>query len=489
MKTYLKEIRLNYNRLFINVNHFTEISNLNFDDASTITTTDIYNAKLSSFDKARTIYEIKAVATEPYFTVRQKNYLSIVHLSSDSLKLRKIHSDIPLVTSAVDHQSMKLILVDAKQHLQLFSLTNEQPLSNSKIFENEMTIDNWSSVRFIDQNQFVCANRKYISVYDVRERIDKPIICHNFTSSMDYCEDLTCMEQSNDSYNTFIATTHKLLAVDLRNYKDDKMPTFTWIHQLRTSPIAIDICKKDDVGGELIAIAGNKSGDIKICDTTTIGNTTISTHLPYTPLNNHDSYRYAKCRGNFLSPNSLLHQQIKQSNAGIKLKQFNSQTFSLLTQNIRGDLFVQQILHKEDNGSNDIPPPDIGKLISWDDNLRRKGEKEKKLGFEATDITNFATFSEFLTSNVNGNLERRSSEPEPVAENQKWQMSVEELSTYQDVLANSLLDKWVIAADDVEMDVKYTDDRMNDWVDSTVQQYHIFEEDICVKSEPEMQEY
>lgn len=470
---------------------FTEISKLDFDDDTThISTTDVYNDKLSSLHQEKTIFEIKSIVDEPYFTVRQKHYLSIMHLGSKILKLRKIHSEIPLVSSALDHQSMKLILVDAKQHLQLFSLINEKPLSKVNIFENETKIDNWSSVRFVDQNQFVCVNRKYICGYDVRQPIGKPLFCHDFTSAMGYCEDITCMEQSNDSYNTFIATSHKLHAMDLRNYKDGKIPTFTWTHQLKTAPIMINISKKDD-NGELIAIGGVKSSDIKICDTTTIMNNTknitISTHLPYAPLSNLDSFKYAKYRGNFLSPNCLLKQQIRQSNAGIKIKQFNSKKFALLTQNTCGDVFVQQILHKEDT-RNEIPPPNISKLTTWDDNLRQKGEKENKLGFEVTDITNFGSLAKVLSSKSHENLEKHNSAP-PVAQKQKWEMSVEELSSYQDVLASSLLDKWVITEDDVEMDVKYTDDRMNDWVDSTVQQYQIFEEDICVKSEPEMQEY
>lgn len=440
---------------------------------------------MRSFDKAKTIYEIKSVVNEPYFTVRQKHTLSIINLNLDNLKVRKIRSDIPLVSSDVD-PSMNLILVDAKQNLQLYSLIDEKPLSKVKIFENEMTIDNWTSVRFIEQNRFICANRHNVSVYDVRQPIGKPVICHNFISTMGVCEDITCMGQSRNSYNTFIATTHKLLALDTRNYKDGQMPTFTWTHQLKTAPIFMDI-KKIDNTRELVAIAGMKCGDIRICDTEMIENATISKHLPYSPFTFHEAFKYAKNGGNFLDPSSLILHQIRQSNTGIHLKQINSNKFSLLTKNLCGDIFAQDILHKQEYACYDIPEPNISRLTIWDDDLRKNRNREKKPCMEISAVTNFETFASFLSSNMHKKVEE-SVIASAENQSQPWQKSIEELSTYQDVLANSLLDKWVIADDD-EMDVKYTDDRMNDWVEATVEQYHVFQEDICVKSEEEIQEY
>lgn len=356
-----------------------------------------------------------------------------------------------------------------------------KPISETTVFTNQMTIDNWTSVRFIDSNQFICASRKIISVFDIRQSIE-PVIHRDMTSLMGPCEDFTCLEQSSNLYNSFITTTHKLQTLDIRNAM---MPTLTWVHQLKTAPVMMDINKKDDAG-ELIVIAGIKSGDVKVFDTTTTEDTAISTHLPYTPLSVHDAYKYAKSVGKFLDPKSLVQHQLRQSNTGIKLKQINSNQFSLLIKNTCGDIFQQDIKRKEENVSYDNLEPRIRKLVDWDQELRRRGERENKLDFRVTDITNFQSMVAYLRSNMHKKINKVNVQPN--TQKQVWQMSIEELSSYQDVLANSLLDKWVIP-NDVEMDEKYTDDRMNDWVDSTVEQYHIFEEDICVKGEPEIQEF
>lgn len=438
--------------------------------------------------KGNTIYEIKSIVNEPYFTVRQKHQLTVINIRADTLKSLKIHSDIPLVTSAVD-ASMQLILIDAKQHLQLFSLIDMKPISEAKVFTNQLTIDNWTAVRFVDSNQFVCASRKRISVFDARQSIGMPVLQHDMASSMGPCEDLTCMEQSNNSNYTYITTTHKLHAVDIRNSKNEIAPALTWLHQLKTSPVTMDISRKDDAG-ELIVIAGIKSADVKIFDTTTTDNVTISTHLPYAPLSVHEAFKYAKSMGKFLDPRSLVQHQLRQSNTGIKLQPISSNKFSLLIQNTCGDIFQQDIKRKDDNVSYENLEPRISKLVDWDDELRRRGEREKKLDLYVNDITNFRSMCAYLHSNMHKKVDKVKVQPN--TPKQEWQMSVEELGSYKDVLANSLLDRWVIADDVVEMDEKYTDDRMNDWVESTAEeyeQYHIFEEDICVKDEPEIQEY
>lgn len=464
----------------------TEITEMSTDGS--ITATSIYDAKTRSMHKGSTIYEIKSVADEAFFTVRQKHQMTVINLRFDTLKLLKIHSEIPLVTSAVD-SSMKLILVDVKQHLQLFNLIDVKPISRTEIFSNRMTIDNWSSVRFIDSNRFICASRKIVSIYDIRQSIE-PVMLHDLTGLMGPCEDLTCMEHSANSQYTFVATTHKLHALDMRNVKKDIVPSLTWIHQMKTAPIFMDICRKDSAG-ELIAIAGIKSGDVRLFDTAMSNNELKSTHLSYTPVSVHDAFKFAQSVGRFLDPNSLVQRQLRQSNSGIKLKSINSEKFSLLTKNNCGDIFQQNIERKDGNVcSGDDQYERLDKLIDWDKQLRHRVEKENKLGARVTDITNFQSMVSYLRSNMHKEIDRTKTmsniEPQP------WEMSIEELASYQDVLANSLLDKWIIAQD-VEMedvDVKYTDDRMSNWVDSTVdQQYQIFEEDICVKDEPEIREY
>lgn len=450
-----------------------------------INTTDIYDTMLRSFNKYKSIYEIKSVVNKPFFTVRQKHNFSVIQFNSNTMKLRNIYSNIPLVTGTMD-SSTKLILIDAQQHLQLFDLIIKKPLMEGKIFDNELTIDNWISVRFIEPNKFICASRRIVAIYDERQPITKPISSTTF--AMGPCDDISCMEQSNSSHNTFFATTHKLLALDMRNYKDGDVP-LTWFHRLKTSPLTMDISKIDDTS-EMIAIGGVKSGDVKICDTKTIQNATISTHLPYTPLSVHDFFKYTKSKGKFLNPNSLIEHQLRQSITGIKLRKINSNKFSLLTKNSCGDVFAQEILCNEINDAMEVPESFITKMDIWDEELRINGERENKLNFQATDITNFAALAAFLGSNINKKLEKNQSEPPPDTPKPEWQMSLEELSSYKDILANSLLDKWVIADNVVEPDVNYTDDRMNNWVDSTVEQYkyEIFSEDICVKSEEEMQE-
>lgn len=463
---------------------FTEISKLKSE--CEIIPTNIYDTKIHSLHKAKTIYEIKSVVEEPYFTVRQKHQLTVINLRADTLKLLKIHSDIPLVSSAVD-SSMKLLLINAKQQLQVFSLVDAKPICEAKLFTNEMSIDNWTSVRFIDPNRFVCVSRKVIAAYDVRQPIE-PVICHDLTSTMGLCEDLTCLEQSINSYNTFITTTHKLKAFDMRNINDEITPTLTWVHQLKTAPVMMDISKKDEKGGELIAIAGIKSGDVKVFDTTMCGeNAAISTHLPYTPVSVHDSFKYARNVGKFLDPNSLVQLQLRQSNTGLKWKRINSSKFYLLTKNTCGDVFQQEICERKEENFNHEPI--IDKLVDWDNELRRRGERENKLGINVTDMTNFQSMNAYLRSHMHKTIDKTKAPSN--SRKQDWEMSIEELASYQDVLANSLLDKWVVPdiAEDIEMDEKYTDDRMNNWVESTVEQFHIFEEDICVKGEPEIQEY
>lgn len=449
--------------------------------------TTTYDKNIRSLHKGNMIYEIKSVNNEPYFTVRQKHQLSVVNLRSDTLKLLKIRSEIPLVSSSVD-STMKLILVDAKQHLQLFNLADGKPISKTEIFTNRMTIDNWSSVRFIDPNQFICTSRKVVALYDIRESL-VPVIHHDLTSFLGYCEDLTCMEMSSNGYDSFITTTHKLHAFDIRFLKDDHQPKLTWVHQLKTSPIFMDVSRIENVG-EVIAIAGIKSGDVRLFDTTTVSDGgTISTHLPYTPISVHDAYGYARSIGKFLDPNSLVQYQLRQSNTAIKLKPIESNKFSLLTKNTSGDIFQQDIDHISGGISAENQEPRISKMVNWDNELRSRCKSENRLGIAVTNITNFQAMASYLRTNVN-NGDVGNSKVESAAPKQDWEMSIEELASYQDVLASSLLEKWVIAQD-VEMDVvEYADDdRMSSWVDSTVEQYHIFQEDICVKAEPEIQEY
>ncbi|XP_037025066.1 uncharacterized protein LOC119066606 [Bradysia coprophila] len=447
--------------------------------------TTTYDNNTRSLNKGNTIYEIKSVVNEPYFTVRQKHQLTIAHLRSDTLKRQKIHSEIPLVTSAVD-EAMKLILVDAQQHLQLFNLIDGRPISKTKIFTDRMTIDNWSSVRFIDSNQFICASRKIVEVYDIRQSLE-PVMHHDLTSFLGYCEDLTCMEQSNNGCNTFIATTHKLHAFDIRHARNDIEPKLTWIHQLKTSPIFMDISKNENVG-EMIVIAGIKSGDVKLFDTTTVSDGgTISTHLPYCPVSIHDAYKYARSVGKFLDPNSLVQYQLRQSNTAVKLKPIKLNKFSLLTKNTSGDIFQQDIDHVSGSIRSENQEPRISKMVNWDNELRSRGKSENRLGMAVTNVTNFQAMASYLRANVHTDIDNSKAES-GTPQKQDWEMSIEELASYQDVLANSLLDKWVIAQD-VEMVEEYADDRMDSWVDSTVEQYHIFQEDVCVKGEPEIREY
>lgn len=340
----------------------------------------------------------------------------------------------------------KLLFIDVKNNLVKSSV--RELITDSVI---ELPNDNPSlqfpiSINSIDHNVISYTNRKSLSLVDFRDK--KPSTIFDVKNMFMRCEEFSYHKNSLHDNLLFLASSHVLYGIDVRNTKE---PMMHWNHQLIMQPTILKTVKVGD--DEVICLSSNLPGDVKIfnCAKGTIENSWIVNRLPMKPRTIVNSYNQMRDRGKLLL-SEFVQQRIKFSTTGIALipDEVKSQV-ELYTQNSIGDVFKSNLLIKT---TENIEDKSMKKNFrQWDEILELEldplrsvslHERLKSRELLVTDIVNLKGLSKVLRCKK---FEREDDDDQDaqVMNTQKaprWRTDLEDDKEYRDVLAQHMFVEW-----------------------------------------------
>lgn len=431
------------------------------------------------------IYELRT--NEHHLSVRQKTQITIIDPVSH-FKHASFTSEVPFVSSDFDTHSGNVITSDAKRIVSVWDLGTQKPIQTTS---EELTSvpfapcpDQWSCIRQCSPHIFAYFDRRSVRLFDIRSSISdtKCLLMHRMDRELDDCEVISCAEMVPSRSTIIVGTTHKLFAIDLRMDKAELSTRMKWVHQMQTRPTMLSVSDQPD--GELIFVSGQKTGDIRLCETKIISDDVIiSPFLPRCPKSINDSYHVARRMGHLMDATSCVRDQILMSTTG--LAEWKSH---LITQNSMGDLIAQHFRFRPATPNNDPPfdvePRTIAEAMTeWEGDLANVVNTTAP--FYCTELVDVRPLADILGHNVTNPNGIGGCHPSDVNANEsvvetrqrypKWRQTIKRLDTYVDALAKGMLSPWdipITEADTVDLNVPakttLTAVRIANWLEDSV---------------------
>lgn len=319
------------------------------------------------------------------------------------------------------------------------------------------------TVREWDHNQVTLTEPLHLSVFDFRQ--DKPTKLLTLSTRYFEC-DKFCIQAKSEMLNNvvYVGTTHRLFGYDIRS---TAVPLFSWVHQLKKSPTMLKIVKF--AGNEVICVSSNLIGDLKIFNVMQTEDESLRINrLHMKPKSVTQSFEECKLRGKFLKDEHLAHH-LQFSVTGIALVNEDDTYLHLFTQNFLNDVFHSTLLTTKMVAK---MPRLFKKMSSFQESVITRIQEYEEIvsKHEQVPENNHYWLRKLKTARQFKDLLRtpiEETERTPTPENvsppaQPWEVSIEQLSKYKDVLANDLLSVW-----DVDLEEDLTERPYFQELDST----------------------
>lgn len=248
------------------------------------------------------------------------------------------------------------------------------------------------------------------------------------------CEEITCIQTDSNENNLYVSTTHNLFVFDVRYGMESGNQLVRYTHQMKTPPLMIDASGGGATGfapnERLIALSGHFTDDIAIAQHIKAQNHKIrNNNIPQKILGLSDAQKKLRENGLQSEAANLLNKN-RSINIGTRFARINSNLY-LLSEKSSGEIFYQQIRENDGQKNQEI-----------DEKLFRNidlGEENAVETPKITTVTNFDSIKRILK------FELMNESEEPDIENprhKKWQLSIDQLSSYKDMLSSDLLNVW-----------------------------------------------
>lgn len=396
-----------------------------------------------------------------------------------------------IAASALSNE--ELIIVDEKQNLVRSNIG--EMLVNSSM---NLPIDDPKhrfpiSVSAIDNNVVSYTDLKSLSLVDKRE--NKVHTIFNDENFYMKCEELSHHQKSAKGRVLFLASSHILYGIDLRQYNDMMMH---WTHQLIMQPTLMTSVMLAET--EVICLASNMPGDLKIfnCEKGWKPHSYRINHLPVKPRTLKASYSAMRDKGKLLLCDPIQHR-LSLSTTGIAMavKEKNS-AVELYTQNSIGDIFRSELKCRDDQRVDDMrveanfeewakvleTPRNPLKFLSTKERLQ-----SKKLQF--TDVVSLKGVAKVLRCEKLQTGEDPEVVPMSTVRVPRWKMDLEDAREYRDALSQHILAEWDLDLEDCQPQLFAAalkasgqhKDKSMDKVSRWLEESSIADEDIKVEDE------
>ncbi|XP_062136588.1 uncharacterized protein LOC133845940 [Drosophila sulfurigaster albostrigata] len=398
--------------------------------------------------------------------------------------------------------------------IRFLDMESQQDISRHtvSIFKGAST---WAQLRAWKENCFVYACQSAVINVDMRcaNKEINPLFASSVYSKR--CETFSCLAGSVNPHLLYVASNHKLHAIDMRclGKKIADRAVVTWTHQMCYPPTFMDTIAQD--GSEYVAMSNAVPGDQRICELNNALAQNVtemsSQTFAYAPPQLEEALIDAQLKGCSISIYADLGQRLRSATTGVKfhrLEKASDGAFAqLLTANSVGDVFCQRVTQRDElemqqeqrtgshtneailyyadlvkeHVSRKLRCTDVQSMVALRDIMKseRDVEEDKPMPFEDIEID--YGFEEVSTEAESGDDDSNNDEekqpkakkpttpsqpapPPPPPEEPKvpkkkavnrgpWQKSAHYLSQFEDVISTRLLSIWDIDEFDLTRDV------------------------------------
>lgn len=456
------------------------------------------NAPGQIFNMSSTIFEVSSLNDS--VMTREKHRCSLLshknnNVSEYEIKKEVNTSSVPFVSGTlISEDPEKMATLDLNRKIKIWYIHQIKPIKSIDVGLNRKKLsDNWGAIMPLSRNCLAHVDRCCLNVFDLRTGQILPKLKFCPEPSLELCESITCVAQSQFDNLIYVGTTHSLLAIDIRQIssKTDNRSTVTnrWLHMLAMPPTMIETCLNRN-GEEMIFIGNHmtRGGRTFIINRKIHNMEYYSPFMPRTVPSILDSYKFAQMHGKCLNPTSQMVPRLKYSSIGMAVTDDNSST-SLLTLNSIGDIHKQTIatdyrLKLEENIQSEME--------AWMNELDKNESLPPTTKFTVTDLVSFKSLAVDLTTATDDSSILFENLPEQIGVTSKkpsWARSLKKLNTYKDVLAKDMLDLWNLGDGEGDPDEKTFDDKMHEktnlvsnWLLSTTQNENSVVEDLTMST-------
>lgn len=434
-----------------------------FSDSATLSTNknQLQLEHLDSTNKVigETIFEITKSPDNFFVAARQKHQFTVFCLQND-LTQQDFHCErnIPFLSGAFNEKYF--FTIDANRVIQRHDLAEYRECGRMhlKLPKNNSF---WCQLRSYN-NQLVFADHDVIKVYDSRLFAKKASKCMELRldSVTEKCEEITCIQTDVNENNLYVSTTHNLFVFDIRYGMESGNQMVRYTHQMKTPPLMIDASGGGATGfapnERLIALSGHFTDDISIAQHIKAQNLKIrNNNIPQKVLGMSDAYKKLRENGLQSEASNLLNKN-RSINIGTRFARMNGNLY-LLSEKASGEIFYQQIRENQDGQENEEIDEKLFRNIDL-------GEENVVETPTITTVTNFDSIKRIMKYELMNDNEV------PDIENprhKKWQLSIDQLSSYKDMLSSDLLNVWNDAQVTAVADRSNNNDFVRGWVDKT----------------------
>lgn len=405
-------------------------------------------------------YGYEIISSKSLIGIRRKKTVNFA--ARDDLSSNQMNVECPIQFSwgkeiaATTLKHRNLMLVDVENNLvridverlvvdSFVKLPNEFPKHQFPI-----------SISSLNQHVITYSNLKSLNVVDSRDgKVNKIFDEEDFFMR---CEEISYHKKSLHEDLMYIASSHLLYGIDLRNPNDLLMH---WNHQLVQQPTILKQVKCGDV--EVICLSSNMPGDLKIfnCSKTGSENSWSVNWVPVKPLNANQSYYKIREKGLLLLSDPIKNRLAFSTSGVAMIGDERNSRIKLFTQNSVGDVFKSFLFCKE--GAKDNEMKMIRNFQQWDEGLKIERDPLKFVPVKQrlenrelvlNNIVRLKGLSKVMRceslqapEDENGDSEVRS-ERIP-----RWKADLEDAKEYCDALAQHILGEWDLKLEDTQPQV------------------------------------
>lgn len=414
-----------------------------------------------------TIFEISKSNDNSFVAARQKYRFTMFYLQDELTQFEvECERNIPFMSGTFIDEYFYAI--DANRVIQRHNI-NERRECGRMCLKLPTNKSFWCQLKSYN-NTLIFADENKLKLYDSRIFAKKKSKCMEigFDNVTEKCEEITCIQTNTSENNLYVSTTHKLFVFDIRYGMESGNELTRYTHQMKSPPLMMDASGGGVTGctpnQRLIALSGTYTDDIAIVQHTKAQNDKHrNNNIPQTLRCLSDIRKKLQANGLQSEANNLFNNN-RSINIGSRFVRINSTLF-LLSEKSSGEIFYQQI--KSDADQIDDNDDDIDNKLFHNSNLGKDNETKP---ITVTNVTNFECIKRILNYKLPNEDQIPDTEnPKP----KKWQMSIEQLASFKDMLSADLLSVW--NEQELAMREKRTDktDFVNGWINgsSTVTQF------------------
>ncbi|XP_043669671.1 uncharacterized protein LOC122629877 isoform X1 [Vespula pensylvanica] len=392
-----------------------------------------------------TLYELRPYVIGDHCIIlgRYKNHCILYKLFMCENKVKLIEfskqtSTLPYVSGEVCAFNQDYFsTVDVNRTVSLWNVNRKKCITSHKILNSKVLDDNWGSIKYqlLDPHVLIFTDRCCLHHLDTRMPFRLPSLSLCPKQYLEQCENLSVEKDSRHSSCRYVGTNHNLLLCDNRFPKECVRQK--WTHQFRSIPLLLPTINRNEE--EILVLSSSLAGESSVILNTWTYESSHSYNLPITLPSIMETLNEAQLQGLCLDP--YLKNRLELCNAGSTLLTNQKGDVFFFIQTSIGDVFYQCITHEDILDKNfEIKEKTVSALNAWEHALMTQDDSIAPLSMSSK-----CNMKHVYKSFTNKQLQLDRHEEIDDTLDQNWRKSIEELGSYEDILAPELLAVWGIS--------------------------------------------